>query len=827
MNKSLLTTAILSLALSACGGGSGGGSSSSGSVTGVEMPSNMSVVSAQGSSTTGVQIDYNSVAGVLHESEGTDYSTDVAKVWVWDESLGPLQTVNEILCYMEQTAADEMVNTGGNGEYTALIDEEKCRQGQNTSSDTGQSSSQSTELNLWTVKSTRTSNSDPQVVHLWVPPSNEPGDDQRILVEVTAYEGVSASKPYGSFKMNFKGVDSGNNTTMTGSLFTVDGNTTGNPAENDGTTKFKLIMDGSESCGGDPNCAGTFTMKTHVKFNDGTGTSGMARTSNEFTPDSNPGTPFGDSYAMAFDSDYFLREGTNVDEMGTPTVAPPVCTDRNDFNTTVWRYNLYYSGNNLPTGKTAGQRVQVNSGFPITAEVNGETEYGYIGYWGLWLPDSVDTSTLTQVTRDSFGSDTNTVYDLVQAPGKLIKSTKSQVPLSELEGVTFDYWDDQSGEEFQVEYTTDTTLSTGVTVTENKFYKTLRYVFDQDGNRTTSSDLDNDSNDSDAPVDITPGNGQWLGMWSDGLGGNVNYIGGDTNVTFFQETFINTGTAVAGLFNVTNDPNQDGVVTFDCYTRCLKANISQTDLNNGDIYVTPESSSVGTPTQTYYFQRSDLTLYDGDPSGGGNPVGLADGVTPQSGSQHEWGMATDAFVVTATNSLTNVWDTWNESVSFRWETGSNTWNKTFAVREQGTSDFVEFDPPLQITYKFTSADDANAGTAFAGTGHYDKTFLLEYGGPGELWGIPWEQQGQRWAAAFTLADGTLLGSTDQYVVKAMEKEQKMRSVNTSNCSALTLPDDGSLPLPTSSDIGSVSITLSGKPTVTDAPAVIEGELQGS
>ncbi len=823
MNRYLISISLTVLIMTGCGGG---GSSTvsqntpTGTVTGVEMPETMSVVTAQdGGQVSGVLIDYNGVSGVLHESAGTDYSTDPVNVWVWDESLEPLQLVNEILCYMGQTAADQMVNVGGTGEYTALIDEVKCRQGQNTSQETGQSSGQATAMSLWTVKSTRASNSAPQIVHLWVPPSNEPGDDQSVLVEVTAYAGVSATQPFGSFRMNFVGVDPQGNTTMTGSLFTVDANTDPDNVNVNGKPQFKLILSGTDDCGGDPQCAGTFSSKTNVVFNDGSGTSGSARTATSFAPDNMPGQTFGDDYAIAFDSSYLLREGNLQGQQGTQQI----CSDRNDFITSVWRYNLYYSGNNLPGGVTAGQRVELNSGFPITVDVNGGKEYGWIGYWGMWLPDSVDTSTLTTVTREEFGSNTSTVYELVQAPGKLIKSARSTVPLASLEGMIFDYFDDKTGNEFQVEYTADTALSDGTSVTSPGFYKTARYVYGQNG-RTPTTDLNGDSVQDDNPVDATPASGEWMGLWSEALGGNIQYVGGDTVVTYFKETFVNTATAIAEIFSSTNDPDQDGVVVFECYTQCLSANISQADLDNGNIYVN-DAMNVSTPAATYYFRRSDLTLYDGVPGSGGQPVTLASGVSNKPGTPYEWGVATGSFVVAGTT-LSNVWEAGIQDVSYRWETGSNDWNKTFSVKEQGSSTFVEFDPPLQISYQFTAADDANAGGSFAGTAYYNQMFLLEYAGQGELWGIPWEQSGDRWRAAFTIADGTLLGNGDMYVVKGVEKEQTMREVALSNCASLSAPTSHDLALPTTADIGTVSITLSGKPVVTEAPAVIEGVVQG-
>ena len=86
-------------------------------------------------------------------------------------------------------------------------------------------------------------------------------------------------------------------------------------------------------------------------------------------------------------------------------------------------------------------------------------------------------------------------------------------------------------------------------------------------------------------------------------------------------------------------------------------------------------------------------------------------------------------------------------------------------------------------------------------------------------------QSPRATAAFTIADGSLLGSNDMYVIKGVEKEQTMREVALSNCSSLTVPTDANLSLPVDSEIGTVAITSAGKPVVNGAPAVIEGVVQ--
>ena len=100
-------------------------------------------------------------------------------------------------------------------------------------------------------------------------------------------------------------------------------------------------------------------------------------------------------------------------------------------------------------------------------------------------------------------------------------------------------------------------------------------------------------------------------------------------------------------------------------------------------------------------------------------------------------------------------------------------------------------------------------------------------------GFPWEEDSTtgRWYSAITLKDGTALtDGTNNFILKAMESQQTMQQVNESQCTGAGLVISGlfnntDLALPALNDVSEVSHTLAGKPTITDAPAVIDGEVQ--
>jgi hypothetical protein len=171
------------------------------------------------------------------------------------------------------------------------------------------------------------------------------------------------------------------------------------------------------------------------------------------------------------------------------------------------------------------------------------------------------------------------------------------------------------------------------------------------------------------------------------------------------------------------------------------------------------------------------------------------------------------------------------STYYVWETGPEAWNK-LTVLVAGDSSSVKFDPPMVVKYTH-SGTKSNSGK------NYDNaTFYLEYGGHGDLWGVPSfcvdAKNGEktscandgstRWVPEFVIKKASPVtqvkdGST-QYLVKPLQIEQTMRKTSsTSVCTGaglslggVALPDSGPY---TDPDIGE-------RPTVEGPPAVVAG-----
>ena len=168
---------------------------------------------------------------------------------------------------------------------------------------------------------------------------------------------------------------------------------------------------------------------------------------------------------------------------------------------------------------------------------------------------------------------------------------------------------------------------------------------------------------------------------------------------------------------------------------------------------------------------------------------------------------------------------------YTWEIGPNNWQKMTILESAGSP--LKFDPPMTVSY---TRDNASSSS---GKNYNGVKFYLEYGGFGDLHGIPsicvdkngdnasCNSQSVRHVNEFVISAGTnvnLVGGGSSnlsdnatFVVKPLEIEQSMKKVDASNCSGLNL---AGLPLPTSADW--IDPKLGDPPQVTGPPAIIAG-----
>ena len=166
------------------------------------------------------------------------------------------------------------------------------------------------------------------------------------------------------------------------------------------------------------------------------------------------------------------------------------------------------------------------------------------------------------------------------------------------------------------------------------------------------------------------------------------------------------------------------------------------------------------------------------------------------------------------------------------------WNRFAAVKDANGA-FVQFDAPLQVTF------DVPQGAQY---GEYaGSSLVLQYGSFGDLWGIPGscvshltnlpvscDTDGSRYVPEFVIPYDDVLGVVHDgdttYLVKWLEREIRFARKPLSDCTDAGLTTSAGAVLPTAADLKDPSDPASDiyngvKPTVTDAPRVVQGEVK--
>ena len=769
-----VAAAVALLGAAGCSGGSSGSTAASG-VDALTVADKVSVVDAK-AETGGAGKLLAKLAGVWSGAPaGSDYEKDLPSVYVHEKAADSFGMVNEILCMMAQTKYGEMVNKG---EYKALVNEKVCRGNDdvsNASSSKG-TSSNAPEYMEWTVRSTRADNDSPQIIEAWV---HEKAEDGRppVLIQAKAVitEGSSAENPYGIFTMNFVGYP------------VIDG------VPVLATPGFKGILTSQREDG-----------KVVLKFaelGDGENTA-IALEKN--------GTTGGGR--VAFDNEWegqgemFFAYNAGLFHRQDASGAHEICLDRDNFEISAWRYGMYDA--------TTGNRVNVNSGFPINTEADGTGKHGWVGYWGLWVPDDVTIENGDQVYKQNYNGGTSEAYTVLQVGGKLKKHTKNTATLSAIKNIPLETNDFATG-------------------------KMIRVIWNGTGLRKTA---EADPNPGGPPawtemdVPYSTDNLPWgeLNFWSQALGGQVR-------IPLANCTRLESGNSQCDAPTGTTDivyfvenivyPNDDTIPeTLACYDNCP-------DISAGNV----SGSGFGLSEAALYTFNSgtDMVLKkNGVPllqTADGQQYGYNSG--PLFDAALDDNPETSPLACDWTGPMGEKticgWKAWSVLDEFyTWETGLQNWNQ-LTVLKNAQGDPLKFEQPLRIEYTHSAAS-GRPDFKYNGT-----KFFLDYNGFGELHGIPGKcvdpSTGQtiacgnqtRWVPEFTIPEGSDAsyidknGDPKQAKIKPLEMEQRMTKLdNVGDCSGLPF---GDYTLPTIADWSNPN--LGTEPVVTDAPAVIGGVVQ--
>jgi len=677
------------------------------------------------------------------------------------------------------------------GDYKAQVDANKCGSGD------GDSKSNAPSLSEWTVNSSGVG--DTMTVKAWVPMAPTP-----VRATMTSTESPSADNPIGYFAMNFKSVASDGTEGMKGYMK--------NEKKDDTTNTLDFYMPMTMG-------ATTFDYSVRVNFNsDGSG-SGATSMPNWTGGGSSAGDK---SFQVAYNKDYFYKQKTLN---GVAQAA--VCLDRNKYLTSVWKYGMYDSD---------GKRVAINSGFPITATATASgvttTYNGYIGYYGLWMPSEAgvaDNSTVTKMdysNPDAAGTD----YTVRSWGGKLIKYTKNNITLGTIKNVPLNFWNNSAATEQRVSWNGTNFILEATRVNGSWI---------DNASSTVTLNSTNAFRNFNFYSQALGGDGQVVLAYPSGMGSAPTAPQDNATVIFNTQTPVFPGDSVPA--------------TLACYTNCPN---SSTLATGYDYYGASSSIYHGNKSGWFYSQNVDNAsaptpyIYTFDSTTSGMVLkdnGTTNVLLSTTNDNLPWGARSGILFDNSTSAnftaLQCSWDStkicpWNAremlSTFYVWETGPKSWNKLEVLVASDNSP-VKFDPPMMVKYTHSGT------TSNSGKNYDNASFYLEYGGFGELHGVPSFcvnritgvkgncDENSRWVNELVIPAASLTtqvkDGTTEYVIKPLEVEQTMQSASsTSICTdaslslgGVTLPDNSSW----------IDPVIGAKPTVTGPPAVVSGEKKGS
>jgi hypothetical protein len=736
------------------------------------------------------------------------YTTDAQHSYVEDATSKGIGQVNMIACIINAMAPDKLVNQGN---YLALIDESKCDP--NSRSSTSNSGStdgaQAATYMTATVNSARASNSDPMITKAWL---DEADGEQKttIFVHIAAQQAPSTSNPYGVFRLDFCGKAEGQSQTACMMNGFLDAGSNGisyfeQESRDNGTSVKALRL----------NASGSDTGSGKLSLQEG-------------------GSPV--AFDFAYNHDYFLR--------GDQCFSRDASDAETQFS--VWRYGVYDA--------VSGDRVTVNSGFPIEYAPSGATitYHGYLGYGGLQLPPDAMTAlsaeanpVVQKVDYSNAGQvPMRTAYSVVRTPGKLTKYTKQTRTLKQIDKIKLNVFVGDAS----------TLYSGAASFTQYEMYwDDTNATFKVDGQMNCgNSGCQIASLPAEQPVALSFfSNLGGLQGWSQSLGGEVfidlhgvALISNSDliNVVYRSQDLVypEDMAALGALYCLRDCPtaasmsayfgqsqqspvqspmllanNWNGVVSGNQVAYTTAAGVLKDALSNSVVFT--DQSALSNFQQYQNGVRSGRLFTSVDLTAGSVDC------DNQPGSLCDYKV----------NSL---------DVYYVWETGANSWNQ-FAGVKDGSNHFLHFEAPLQLNYTVP------AGSQY---GEYaGKSIVLQYGGFGDLWGIPGhcvshltnqtvdcgaQSDDIRYVPAFIIpsTSNQVSDGTHTYLVKWLEREirfaRKDMNANSAFCAGLstsninvTLPTAAGLKDPSSS--AQSDVYLGVKPVVTDSPRVIQGEVK--
>jgi hypothetical protein len=646
------------------------------------------------------------------------------------------------------------------GPYIAIVDQQLCENKERDQN--GGQSMMNMKLNV-----TREPNRALEAKG-WIA-QEEDGHIMNIRFQLKIAEGSSIRNPLGIFRFNWGFFDQ-NETQNGGGMIesyrsAVDGSIglrfyeTSSHGEGEGSSAANALMSlaNGEIVGG--------RVSTYQSWNE-------------------PQYSFESDYKVSFNSDYLAKVGT-IQDGSSDSASGSACIDRGNFNSIVYRYGLYNAD---------GSRKNLNSGFPIEFDYDGQTRHGHASYWGIWTEGEIalDNGTSVRKVDWSSGEKVTEDYTVVHAPGKLVKYSKNAITLGDLKNTDLEYWSNTDSKQYIVHWN------------GSNFEKKSEVTYGDEGPEYTET----------SGILAEPEWGYYF--WVESMSANIN-IPRDATLSDNLTLSYHSQEVVSG--SQTSD-----LTGLRCFSRCPKMSATYDSSDSNWAYKAYPSGknewdmlvSDGA-IATYSFDASTKNLSDGASSFSAPSGGEDQGAWIDSGV-----LVTDSQLNSLPSTAISPYELESRlDTYYRWESSSNSWGQYYGLANASTGESVTFDKPLEFKYTHSQAKDYDGKDD---NSSYGKTFRISYGGFGDLWGIPWKKVdgAERDRPLFSLASGTELSDgSNTYRVKPLEVAQWPTSVDSSLCSDL---DPNQAPeLPTSDVL--TSIDNGAEPADDDTPIrVIEGEV---
>lgn len=728
----------------------------------------------------------------------SSYRTDLQYSHVEDATSRGVGQVSMITCIMSAMRPDALVNQGA---YLALVDEAKCDpEGRSSSANSGASNLvPAVNYMTATVDATRASNSDPMTSNIWID-FEKGGTPATIFVRIAATAAPSVANPYGVFRIDYCGsVEGASGCMMNGYL---EGSTAG-------MRYFEIEGEGDDA------------HAKALQLNSPSTTAGSGRM--QLDEDSDRST-----FDFAYDDTLFRRSDGSDDQCFSRDAADP------DTGFSVWRYGLYDAA--------TGERVIRNSGFPIEFVRAGEIHHGYLGYHGLSLSSEAgavldDGDTVQKVDYSSGNEPTKTDYTVVKAQGKLLKYSRQARTLHSMDQIKFTTFIGDNGASFFSGAASFTQYELYWDDAAGHFVVTGQMVCGQDGCQTAQLGQEQAV---DASFWQAQGGAQG---WSQSLGGEVFIdlagVSGtvDSNavsVVYRTQNLVYPADLPAALYCLRDCPTQASILSYFAPGASLQSPFAGATFNNWS----PTNFSA---VVTYSSDSAQALLLDE----ASQPVTFVDAEAYAGHQQYQYGVRSGRLFTSLEAAECSVGSaTYCDAkvngleVYYQWETGANSFSQFAAVKDTSGA-FLEFDAPLQLTY---AVPNETTYGEYAG-----KSIVLQYGGFGDLWGIPGhcvsrstndvvgcESEGSRYVPAFVIpfdaTVGRVMSQSTPYLVKWLDREIRFARKDPAVCAAAGLTLPAGMTLPTQADLKNPSdpasdIYIGVKPAVDAAIRVIQGDVK--